>query len=74
MEKYSLPVCSDDGKDYRNHVFILNPVDKELEELVSASQDRDHPIGFSFGQDKHRLIICRMEGNHIFICISRSSF
>ena len=64
---------SDDGKEYRNHVFLLNQVDKELEELVSARQDRGHPMRFGFGQDKQQLVICRMEGSHIFYCISKSS-
>ena len=65
---------SNDGKDYRNHIFLLNQLDKELDELVSASQDYAHAMGFSFGQDEQQLIICRVEGSHIFTCISRSSF
>ena len=65
---------SDNGEEYRNHVFRLNPVDKQLEELVSAKQDLDHPMRFSFGEDEQQLVICRVEGSLIYSCISKSSF
>ena len=42
---------SDNGRSYRNHVFRLTTVDKELDELVCTIQDRDHPMRFSLGQD-----------------------